>query len=124
MEFIFSSLHTSFSNSVADLLKEIEFDDRITLETTIAYINIWLFFILVNMVDLNKSVWDVLMTIWAMSCLFKSLINFTLVEFEILAQLVVLTIISHARSIAKCHHVFAVHLSYAHNNICLISSYT
>jgi hypothetical protein len=69
MEFIFSSLHTSFSNSGEDLLEEIEFDDWITLETTITHINIWLFFTLVNLeegggqsVDVNKSVWDVLMT--------------------------------------------------------------
>lgn len=87
MEFIFSSLHTSFSNSGEDLLEEIEFDDWITLETTIAHINIWLFFTLVNLeevggqlVDLNKSVWDVLMTIRAMPSLFKSLVNFTLAK--------------------------------------------
>jgi hypothetical protein len=114
MEFIFSSLHTSFSNSGEDLLEDIEFDDWITLETTIALINIWLFFTLVNLeegggqlVDFNKSVWDVLMTMQAMPCLFKSLVNFTLAKFEILVELVVPTIISHARSIAKHHHIFA-----------------
>jgi hypothetical protein len=66
LEFIFSSLQTSFSNSGEDLLEEIGFDDQITLKITTTHINIWLFFTLVNLeeggeqlVDLNKSVWDV-----------------------------------------------------------------
>ncbi len=47
-----------------------------------------------------------LKTMWATRGLFKSLSNFTLGEFEELLQLVVPTIISHARSIRESHRIY------------------
>jgi hypothetical protein len=49
----------------------------------------------------NVGLQDILATMRATLSLFKSFTNFTLGEFEKLAQLVVPTIISHARSIGK-----------------------
>jgi hypothetical protein len=51
-----------------------------------------------QLVNLNVSVQDILATMRATLGLFNSLTNFTLGEFEKLAQLVVPTIISHVRS--------------------------
>ncbi len=55
--------------------------------------------------DLNIGVRNVLTTLWATPCLFKSLTNFNSTEFEELAQLVVPTIIGHARSTKETHHI-------------------
>jgi len=52
----------------------------------------------------NVGVRDILTTMWATPCLFKSLTNFTLGKFEELAQLVVPTIITHARSTWEPHY--------------------
>jgi hypothetical protein len=56
-------------------------------------------------VDPNIDVQNVSMTMQATPCLFKSLTNFNLTEFEELAQLVVPTIIGHVRSIGEPHHI-------------------
>jgi hypothetical protein len=56
-------------------------------------------------VDLNIGVQDVLTTMLAMPSLFKSLTNFSLIEFEELAHFVVLAIIDHARSTREPHHI-------------------
>jgi hypothetical protein len=52
----------------------------------------------------SMGVQDVLTTMWVMLALFKTLTNFTLVEFNKLALLVVPTIARHAQSIGE-HHI-------------------
>jgi hypothetical protein len=41
----------------------------------------------------------------ATSSSFKTLINFNLIEFEVLAQLAIPTIIGHVTSIGELHHI-------------------
>ncbi len=55
--------------------------------------------------DLNIGVRDVLITMWATPSLFKSLTNFSFIEFEELAQLVVPTIIMRG-PLGEPHHIF------------------
>jgi hypothetical protein len=81
------------------------------VQSTIAYINIWEYFDKVGTenkqsINLDISVWDILMTLQMMLGLCKTLTNFTLKKFEKLAQLVVATITSLARSIGKAHRIF------------------
>jgi len=52
------------------------------------------------------GVWDILATMQAMLGLFKTFTNFTLNVFEEMAQLVVPTIINHARSTWEPYHIF------------------
>jgi len=52
-------------------------------------------------VDPIIGVRDVLAILWSTPTLFKNLINFTAIEFEDLASIVVFTIISHARSTSE-----------------------
>ncbi len=82
------------------------------VQATIACVNTWEFFTPIELeeggeqsMDLNVGVKNVLMTMWAMPCLFKSLTNFNLIDFEELAQLVVPIIIGHARSTKETHHI-------------------
>jgi hypothetical protein len=56
--------------------------------------------------DLDVDVLNVLITTQVMSCLFKSLINFTLKKFEKLVQLMILSIIRHTRSTKEPHHIY------------------
>jgi hypothetical protein len=57
-------------------------------------------------INLDVSVWDILTTMQTMLGLCKTLTNFILKKFEKLAQLVVATITSLARSIGKAHRIF------------------
>jgi hypothetical protein len=60
----------------------------------------------------------------AMPCLFKTFTNFIIREFEKLPQLVVSTIIGHAKVDKERHVTFPSNLNYPHNNSCSVSSYT
>ncbi len=53
-----------------------------------------------HFVDPIIGIRDVLAILWSTPTLFKNLINFIAIEFE-LASIVVLTIISHARSTSE-----------------------
>jgi len=93
------------------LLKEIVVDDWIVVQVAIASVNIWEYFTLAKLdeesgqsINPDVGVWDILMTMWATPGLFKSFNNFNLREFEELTQLMVPTIISHARSTWEPHY--------------------
>jgi hypothetical protein len=51
--------------------------------------------------DPKVGIWNVLATMWTTLHFFKILINFTLVEFDELATLVVPTLSTHAQSISE-----------------------
>jgi hypothetical protein len=81
------------------------------VQATITCVNTWEYFTSTELdeksgqsINLNVGVWDILMTMRAIPSLFKSLTNFTLGEFEELVQLVVPTIISHAKSTWEPHY--------------------
>jgi len=85
---------------------------NIMVQATIACVNTWEFFTPMELeegggqfVDLNIDVQNVLTTMLAMPSLFKSLTNFSLIEFEELAHFVVPAIIGHVRSIGEPHHI-------------------
>ncbi len=80
------------------------------MQATNACVNTWEYFTSTELdekngqsINPNVGVLDILTTMRATLGLFKSLINFTLGKFEELAQLVVPTIISHARSTWEPH---------------------
>jgi hypothetical protein len=91
-----------------ELLEEIALDDQIAVQVAITYVNIGNYFTSAELdeesgqlVNPNVSVREIMQ---ATLGLFKSVTNFTLGEFEKLAQLVVPTIIRHARSTREPHH--------------------
>jgi hypothetical protein len=107
------SLDSSSSSSNEKFLDEINVERWIAMQATIACINTWEFFIPIELeeggeqyMDLNIGMQNVLMTMWATPCLFKSLTNFNLTKFEELTQLVVPIIIGHARSTKETHHIY------------------
>jgi hypothetical protein len=113
MEFVAPSLDSSSSNNDEELLDDIDVEHQIMVQATIACVNTWEFFTPMQLeegcaqsVDLNIGVQNVLMTMQAMPSFFKSLTNFSLIEFEELAQLTIPTIIGHVRSIEEPHHIF------------------
>jgi hypothetical protein len=80
------------------------------MQVTISYINTWEYFTSIELNEkngqlgnLDVSLQDILTTMHATLGLFKFLTNLILGKFEKLAQLVVPTIISHARSIGEPH---------------------
>ncbi len=84
------SLDSSSSSSDEELLDEIDAKHQIVMQTTITCVNTWEFFTPIELeecgeqfVDLNIGVQDVLMTMWDMPSLLKSLTNFNLIEFEV-----------------------------------------
>jgi hypothetical protein len=97
MEFILTHLDLSSFNSDKELLEEIVVNDQIVVQAIIACVNIWEYFIKIELdekkkksVNPNVSVWDILTTMWTTPSLFKFLTNFILGNFEKLAQLMVL----------------------------------
>jgi hypothetical protein len=69
MEFILPHLGLSSSNSDEKLLEEIVINDQIAVQATIAHVNIWEYFTSIELneeseklVNLDVSVWDILMT--------------------------------------------------------------
>ncbi len=98
MEFILTHLDLSSFNSDKELLEEIVVNNKIEVQATIVYVNIWEYFTSImldeeneKLVNPNVSVWNILTIMWTTTSLFKFLTNFILGKFEILAQLVVLT---------------------------------
>jgi len=105
MEFILSYLNSNSFYSNEELLEEIVTNDRIVCKWQSLVLTFGNIFTSAKLneksghsVNLNVSVRNILATMWATLGLFNSLTNFTLGEFEKLAQLVVPTIISHVRS--------------------------
>jgi hypothetical protein len=112
MEFVAPSLDSSSSSNDKELLDEIDAEHQIAVQAVIACVNTWKFFTPMELeegggqsMDLNICVRNILTTMRAMPSLFTSLTNFNLTEFEELAQLVVPTIINHARSTEEPHHI-------------------
>ncbi len=110
MEFILSHLDLSSFSSNEKLLEEIVVDDHIAVQATITCVNTWEYFISTKLdeesgqsINLDVDVRDILATMQATPSLFKSLTNFTLGKFEELPQLVVPTIINHARFTREPH---------------------
>jgi hypothetical protein len=108
MKFILLHLDSSSSSSDEKLFEEIALDDWIVLQVTITCVNIGEYFTSAELdekngqsINPNEGVWEIMQ---ATTCLFKCLTKFTLGEFEELVQLVVPTIISHARSTREPHH--------------------
>ncbi len=98
MEFILTHLDLSSFNSNKELLEEIAVNDQITMQATIACVNIWEYFTSIELdeeseksFNLYVNVWDILTIMWTTPSLFKFLSNFILGKFEKLAQLVILT---------------------------------
>ncbi len=80
------------------------------MQVAIACVNIWEYFTLAELdeesgqsINPNVGVQDILATMRATPSLFKSFTNFTLGEFEKLAQLVIPILVNHVRSIGEPH---------------------
>jgi hypothetical protein len=109
-------------------LRKIAVDDQIAVQVAFACVNTWEYFTSTKLdeesgqlVNPDVGVWDILRTMWATPSQFKSLTNFTLGEFENLMQLVMLAIISHARSTRESHCTFGQPSKLAQKNRWLVS---
>jgi len=111
--YLWSLLHLVLTQTSQSNDKEfLDTEHQIAVQAAITCVNTWEFFTPIKLkevggqfVDPNIGVRYVLVTMRATLCLFKSLTDFTLTEFEKLAQLVVPTIFVHARSIKEPHHI-------------------
>jgi hypothetical protein len=114
MEFILSRLNTSSSSSNEELLEDIAIDDRLVVQVAITCQQLGCQHFMSTKFDEKSGELgnpDVVCgtsskTMRATPSLFKSFTDFTWGEFEELSQLVVPTIISHARSIGESHHIY------------------